>query len=342
MSTKLDKEAWRGRLIDERQAYLAQQLVVMHPDLKVVHDKIKELRSYCIVENKGKGLLVTANSGMGKTRLAKWFLDKYPPEHPVSGSSNVPVIFFSSPSDPSRKQLGIALLRAIGDPIPKRGDAQEMFERAIHLIRAINTRTIFIDNIHDVPDRRGTSVVMGIGNWIRDLIEQSRSLVVLLGTPAAKEIISVNSQVLRRVETRSIRMFEVRTTGGRKLFHMLMGKLDQMLPMAELSGLGEPTLADAICHATYGILDYIIALMIGAMFAARERNSECISREDLANAFEGRHGYESYKFNPFIDGGPKRSLDQFGEPFYCFFDSANPFEFTPKPKAERKINDKNA
>ncbi|MGO4469427.1 TniB family NTP-binding protein, partial [Pseudoduganella sp. RAF53_2] len=182
------KANWRHRLTTERLAHIAHELFIVHPDLRIVYSKISHLNRRCVIEGKGKGMLIIANSGMGKSRLAKLFLQRNEADH--SGTvSRVPVVVFSSPVDPSRKQLGIALLAALGDPVPKKSDAEELFRRAIKLIKKIETKIIFIDNVQDVPDRRGTNVVMGIGNWIRDLIEQSQCLVVLLGTPAAKEIV---------------------------------------------------------------------------------------------------------------------------------------------------------
>jgi hypothetical protein len=248
----------------------------------------------------------------------------------------VPVVVFNSPLEPSRKQLGISLLKAMGDPVPKRADADDLLDRAVGLLKKVGTKTIFIDNIHDVPDRRGPQVVKGIGNWIRNLIDTSGCVVVLLGTPAAKEIIRLNGQVLRRVVELPIRLFEVKTNNGRELFKIFMRKLDEMLPLAELSMLDEPELAERICYASHGILDYVIELMTEGVLAARARESEKISRVDLAFAFEKRHGRHHRKINPFIDGGPSRPLDQFGEPFYCFFDSANPLVFEPSETKRTK------
>lgn len=335
MSSTIDKEAWRDRPTAERQAYISKKLLVVHPDLSVVYRGIIHTQQRCEIEGEGKGVLVLANSGMGKSRLARLFEERSKPDH--SGTiSRVPVVVFNSPVEPSRKQLGISLLKAMGDPVPKRADADDLLDRAVGLLKKVGTKTIFIDNIHDVPDRRGVQVVKGIGNWIRNLIDSSGCVVVLLGTPAAKEIIRVNSQVLRRVIELPIELFEVETKHGSELFNIFMRKLDEMLPLAELSMLDEPELARRICYACHGILDYIIDLMTEGLLAARARDSERISRSDLANAFEKRWGRHFRKINPFIEGGPSRPLDQPGEPFYCFFDSANPLVFEPTKMKQSK------
>lgn len=304
MSGAADKEVWRNRLLAERQAYIAKNLLVVHPDLSVVYREIIHTQQRCEVEGEGKGVLVLANSGMGKSRLARLFWEQSQPDH-TGTISRVPVVVFNSPLEPSRKQLGVSLLKALGDPVPKRSDADELLDRAVGLLKKVGTKTIFIDNIHDVPDRRGIQVVKGIGNWIRNLIDSSGCVIVLMGTPAAKEIIRVNGQVLRRVIELPIRLFEVETKHGRELFVIFMRKLDEMLPLAELSMLNEPELAKRICYACHGILDYIIELMTEAVIFARARDSERISRNDLANAFEKRHGRAHRKINPFIEGGAK-------------------------------------
>lgn len=329
MTTELSKESWRGRPIAERQAYVSRELMLIHPDLHVVHKTIRNLKRDSAIEEKGKALLVYANSGMGKTRLIKWYLDEFPPVHPDSGNSVVPVIAFNSPSEPSRKEFAHAIFSALQDPVKRKGSAAEVFKAATDLLKAAKTKIIFIDNSHDVPASRGSSVIENIGKTIRDLIDESRAVVVLMGTPAMEELIRVNSQTLRRTLSRSIRLFDTSNRDSRALFFMFLRKLDEMLPMAELSGLEQPEIARLICYATNGILDYILDLMIGAMRAAVRRDSEKISLEDLSAAFIYKH-HDFAHCNPFNPEGPKRPLVNVGEPFHQFFDAANPRTYVPR------------
>jgi len=331
------REIWRSRPIEVRQAFMAKELLVIHPDLKAIHTTIRELQEDCAIEGKGKGLLVLANSGMGKTHLGTYFYNKFPASHPIGGNSIIPVVWVKTPGQPSRQQLIKALARALGEPATKREEPDVMFDRICEIIEQVGVQKIFIDNVQDVPDRRGVEVVKGIGNFFRDLVERSKCLVIFLGTPAAEEIGLINPQMQRRIYKRRMRVFGVQTPNEKVVFCRLLDKFDAMLPLAEDSGLGESKLAESICYATHGVIDYIVDLLIQAMKHACNCGRERITVEDLAAGFTKRYGHQSDVHNPFLKDGPQRLLDRLGEPFYGYFNSANPAEYEPrKPKKSSK------
>lgn len=319
-----DKEYWRGRPAEYRQRYMAETLFIPHPAFTSAIKEIDRLARRCSNESKGKAVLVLAGSGAGKTYLSR-AIHKMKPEDHSGEVSRVPVVVFSIPSSPTQRALGSALLCALKDPKYKSGSAQDLFERAIHSLREIRTEIIFIDNVHDIPERRRSSGIMQLGNWIRDLIDRSHCLVVLLGTPAAKQVIDANAQLRRRVMTlKKMDYFAIDSPKAKGRFYRFLSELDKRMPLAERSSIYEPSIAHKIFYATYGVMDYIIQLMTEAIAFAVAGAREEIVLSDLEMAFERVFGDFSASCNTFSVSGPERPLDQEGEPFHNWFDNSNP------------------
>lgn len=319
-----DKEKWRGLSLEMRRRELFDNWYVPHPMLNRIIDEISRMAERCKNEKKGQAMLVCAGSGGGKTYIAKMFSRMRPEDH--SGDvSVVPVVTFSIPSSPTQRSLGSALLQAMGDPKFRSGSAQDLFDRAILQLRQIQSEIIFIDNVHDIPERRGSKGVLHLGNWVRDLIDSSKCFVVLLGTPAAVVMTNSNSQLRRRtMKLMMMNPFGIRETPDEARFKRFLNTLDKKLPLAEMSGLNEQEISRSIFYATFGIMDCIVQLIQEALAHALDDSREKILKSDLEKAFEKIYFDAASNCNPFSPGGPARILDGDGEPFHKWFDSSNP------------------
>lgn len=324
MIKTVQKAEWKGVLLAQRLRFLAQELSVPHPAMVKVLRELHRLVGRCQIEEKGRALLVLAGSGCGKSHLVRILKKQKPPDH--SGDvSYVPVVSFSVPSRPTQRAMGAALLRALEHPRTNNGSADEMFERAVLQVRAIRTEMIIIDNVHDIPERRSTEGIMHVGNWIRDLIDRTDCLIVMLGTPAARQITNANAQLRRRVSKQMvIRYFDVNEQSNAKVFKRFLFELDKRLPIAESSKLDDYKIMQPMYWATAGITDYILQLVGEALSVAVENGRERIEMQDLERAFSLVFQDSAQGLNPFSEDGPRRLLDQQNEPFYNWFDKSNP------------------
>jgi glutathione S-transferase len=134
------------------------------------------------------------------------------------------------------------------------------------LVEKCGVKLLAVDNFQDVPERRSRGAVRIVGNWFRDLIDETVIVFLALGTEQAKKVRFSNDQVRRRIVTvMHIPYFDSKTDPDLIEWLTLLKKLDARLPMAEPSNLDEPRLAAILLLASNGILDYLLKLLKRAM-----------------------------------------------------------------------------
>ena len=330
------KERWRGCPLDIRQRYLSSEIFVPHPAYMRVINEIRRMAKRCKNEGKGRAILVLVGSGGGKTHLARTLTNLWPRDD--SGEKSiVPVVVFDIPPSPTAKSLGSELLKALNDPKPEYGKASKLLERGVLLLDTADNLIVCIDNFHDIAVQRRDAGVMQLGDWTRDLINDSKRLVVLLGTHAARQITEANAQLRRRVAKRmEIAYFSIDSDSTIARLRRFLHELDKGLPLAEMSNLDNPDLTKKIMWATYGIIDYIFDILCEAISFAVDDGREQIIESDLAKGFAAFFQDAGKDINPFTKGGPARPLDQPDEPFHDWYDTSNPNPRTWQEKLRKK------
>jgi len=316
----LPKTTWENASVEKRLTFMNNEMFVPHPEMVITMRAIQHRMKRCLVENKGTAIFVEAPSGGGKTTTVRLFKELMPDE--VSDeATKVRVIAFQVPKVITLKGMDTALLTALGDPKAGSGSHYDLDKRAIKLIENAGTEVIFIDNIQDIPEKRRAGGILQIGNWIRDLIDGSRRLVVLLGTQDSRAILNSNIQLMRRCPAKkSFTFFNPKDGIGLARLRRFLQEVDLRLPLAELSGLGsdsnESTLQFA--YATGGIHDFIFQILSAAVYHAVTDGREKLIADDLAKGFEETFQDLGKGKNPF-KGEAKRILDQEGEPLHGLF-----------------------
>ncbi|MCA1325777.1 TniB family NTP-binding protein [Herbaspirillum sp. alder98] len=317
------KAHWRGADIRSRRVHMANEIFVQHPQCSVAMSSIRTMAANCKAEKRGDSMLVLAGSGAGKTYLADR-IQQLMPRDDSGEISKVRSVMFKIPPAPTQRGLASELLRALGDPKPK-GTAADMLDRIGTLLRHVETEIIFIDDVQDIPERRGQKGVLQLGNWIRDLIDKSKCLVVLLGTPSAAEVVTTNAQLRRRsMKHLRIEYFSMDKAEDIRCFLRFLSELDKALPLAELSKLDESTMAWRIYCATNGVMSVINKLVTEAVCVAVEHKREALTSDDFERALENLFGSHLKTVNPFGKKIEPRPITAVGEMFHNWHDSSNP------------------
>lgn len=305
------REEWRGAPIDERQAFIENDLFALHPDIVRALREVKRLMLRSLASGKGRAILIICSSGGGKSHFIR-LLQKIWPQEETDAATMVRIASFSVPGAPTQDRLAKAMLCEMGDPAWNR--KSDGMDRAFEMVVEAGVWAVAIDNVQDIPEHRGKVGTRVSSNWIRDLIEYCKRLVILLGTPAAEEVVRSNPQLRRRNPAKlKIPYFTIAKKEGLARLKRFLHEVDKLLPLAELSKL--ELYAKKIYWATYGIPDYMFKLLADAVGLAVAAGRERLDETDLAGAFvlvfldAGQH------LNPFLAGGPERVLDQKGEPF---------------------------
>lgn len=321
--SQAEREHWRGISAFERRRFIMKEMLVPYPAMNRVIEEIGRSAKICPIDEKG-AMLVVAGSGGGKTFLINYIKRLRPPDH--SGYvSKVPTVSLKIPFSPSPRQMSLAVLRALELPKIPNSDASRLFELVVENLESVSTEILLIDDVQDIPERKGVGGIKEVGNWIRDLIDKTGCLVVLFGTPAAIQVTSGNAQLRKRISKQmNIRYFGFGSVESKRVFKRFLFELDKMLPLAERSMLDDSLLMHRIYYATYGIADYVFKLIAEAVGLAVGDGRERLECKDLARAFELVFQDAACGRNPFVNDDDMRPLNRPGEPFHNWFDSANP------------------
>lgn len=311
------KATWERAPLERRLPFMNNEMFVPHPEMAVTIRAISQRMRRCLVENKGAAIFVEVPSGAGKTTLVRFFKTAMP-DQVSDEETKVRVVAFSVPKVITLKQMDKALLSALGDPKAGSGTHYDLDKRSISLLRTAGTELVLIDNMQDIPEKRRAGGILQIGNWIRDLIDDSRRLVVLLGTEDSREILQSNIQLMRRCPAkRAISYFNPLDPNGLARLGRFLREIDERLPLAELSGLGDKAnnTTQLFAYATGGIHDYIFQILSAAVCQAVSNGREKLTLEDLAAGYEETFQELSQGKNPFKDE-VTRILNQEGEPLH--------------------------
>lgn len=150
-------------------------------------------------------LLLTGESGSGKSALAEYYVKNNPVvEH--DERTHVPVLHFELKAIATPLEFLRSLLIAIGDPQQGMGarNQGELYERLVILINVVGIELLILDEIQVIIERRSQKVVTGIADLFKDLIKDTEIPIIFMGMPWSKYLVDSNQQLKRRIVYRHI------------------------------------------------------------------------------------------------------------------------------------------
>lgn len=285
------------------------------PQVKYAHSRLEALFSHECEDEEPECLAIIGDTGTGKSTLINKFVLKHPRiEH--EEYSQIPVLSVGLPAKCSIKTLAGRLLRALGSLYWNRGDEGERTVSLIKLLKACKVRLIILDEVNHLADRGAEKSHYLVGDWIKQVIQESGIPIVLVGTPAAAILLETNEQLADRyhelIRLRALSCEPDRLRELRNVLNAFMAALDGV-PCIDLT---DEKHARMIAFATAGRLRDIRRLLVRAVEIAAAGERIAITRSTLAQAFlEVVYPDAPDKRNPFsgkFDGIP---LTKSGEPF---------------------------
>lgn len=313
------KAAWKDAY--DRRLW-SKHLFIDHPCVReVVADAWAAVdraqKSACSV-----AMLILAGSGGGKTRLADAFkaqLDslygRKDPEQDI-----VPALILKIPERCTPRGFCLAILEALGDYEPERRPRRDLTGQTATMLKACEVRAVIIDNLQDIPTKRGSRGVEQVGIRLRELIDQTQCLWLLLGTDAARSVVDSETQLIKRVAYRArIHYFRIGKPCEQVNFLKLLLALDKWLSLMGDNHELFRKLAGHIFVATEGILDRMTKLLDLACMRAIDAGREHLIQMDLHDGFRILYGPQVE--NPFAKDFVWRQLRNADEPFETFNDT---------------------
>jgi hypothetical protein len=299
--SKKDRPDYSKMSVNKRLG-LAEKIYIGYPRLDEMLKKIEHCHQHSKLAAEPECLLITGETGAGKTTLYKRYERRYP-RYEDEGGVMIPVLSTTIPVPATVKSLATRLLIAMGDPMAEMGTVVAKSIRLQRLIEECNVELIIIDEFQHFIDRDSSKVLQTVSDWLKDLLNGTRKPIVLIGMPNSVEVLHSNRQLNRRFAVRdSLESFGWATSQEKKDFRKFLNALDDMIPLMERSNLADPNIAYPIYCATEGNVANVMTLIRRAVAVALESLMEKLTLEVLAQAYEQRLAAKHLATqNPFLD-----------------------------------------
>jgi energy-coupling factor transporter ATP-binding protein EcfA2 len=262
-------------------------------------------------------LLVTGESGTGKTTLCKALADRYP-RSSVPERDIVPVLIVPIPPAATIASVAEAMLARLGDPSPSTGTSSAKTARAVHLARACSIELLMFDEANHIQDRGQSPTQYMVGDWLKSLMDNIQVPTVLLGLPRVNDLLRVNEQLRRRF-TKHLQMALGQDPDDsiESQCLRLFASLTPSLPVPfNKESMSWNELALRLYAATDGRVAFVKSLLLGTIRLVFEKELTSITPGNLEAAFTSAIWGEGIgALNPFNSNFEFRRLDRAGEPF---------------------------
>jgi hypothetical protein len=279
--------------------------------------QIADLHQRQLVRAQGSGVSLCGLSGVGKSTIIRAYEALYPRVF-EQNRTRIPVLFVAVPSAPTVRSLAGAILEAIGDQKSHRGTAPEKTTRIRRFIKRCDIELILLDEFQHIFYAPTATAFRDLTDWLKNLLEETGVGIVACGLQATEFVIESNEQLARRFsEQIPIEPFSFEDEADFKEFRAILRELETRLPIPTAIPLHESNLARRFWIGSYGLFDYVIKILEGAISAAYLANVDALDLDVYAAGFRSRVWRDvPDRLNPFHVESPLRPLDQPGDFFH--------------------------
>jgi len=308
----------------ERQI-LAERIFVEYPRLTRLLEKVKHCHNYSKIAADPECMFIGGYCGTGKTTLYEYYAADFPRRWEEDGVK-IPVLFSVAPQSATEKTLVGEILESIGDPMAKKGTADNQTSRLRKFIKGCEVEIIILDEFQHFVDGDSKKVLKKVSDWLKNLINATKVPIVLIGLPYADKVLDEtgNEQLQRRFLVRETLEPFGWMTGGKvdpdkvKEFRGFLQAVDDELPFNESSNLSDPKVAYRFYCGTNGRVNSVMVIVRKAAELAIERSMAKLDLEVLGEAYEEKlrsiyrnrpnpflAEFKSLKIKPFEDESPE-------------------------------------
>lgn len=140
---------------------------------------------------------VLGPSGSGKSTLLRDYEARHP-RYDETDRTIVPVLYAKVPPRPTIANVAGALLRAMGCPLWKKGDAEDRTDHLLTLLSECRTELVLVDEAQHLVDRGRTKTHALVADWIKVTSDDSEIPWVIAGLPRTQLLDAANDQFGRR------------------------------------------------------------------------------------------------------------------------------------------------
>lgn len=290
---------------------------IVHHRFKSSIFQIAELHQRQRNGSLGAGITLCGMSGVGKSTI----LDAYTAQFPryfETHSTRIPVLQATVPSAPTVRSLAGSILEAMGDQRSHRGTAPEKTTRIRAFFKRCGVELLLLDEFQHLFYAPNATAFRDVTDWLKNLLEENRTGMVACGLRASEYVIDSNEQLARRFSQRiRIEPFSFEDEADFREFRGILRAFEACLPIPPATPLHETNLARRFLVGSYGLLDYVIKILEGAVSAANLAKVDTLDLDVYAAGFRNRVWLDvPDRLNPFHEESPLRPLDRPGELFH--------------------------
>jgi hypothetical protein len=239
-------------------ATIVERIVIPHTAFVEAERLIEQCFAFAVDKREAEGLAIVGESGTGKTSVLRNFQSKHPPKRGSDGME-VPVLCASVPSAPTVKSLAGVMLAALGATDSERGTENEKSRRLRILMKETGTRMVMIDEFQHFYDRGTQRVMHHVADWLKLLIDDTRSTLVVAGLPSCTAVIDQNEQLARRfLGPIQLSRFQWSDAGHRRQFSGILKAFHKEIAKEyDLPELSSEQMAFRLYLATGGLMGYL-------------------------------------------------------------------------------------
>lgn len=260
-----------------------EQMLVTHTSFEKAMDSLEQAFNAAPIIRDPMGIFITGESRTGKSRVIEEFMDAHQPIRFNEGLE-VPVIKVLVPSKPSVKGLAAEILRALGDPLPDKGTEQVMTARLLIFLSHCKVRMLILDEGQHLVDKSTKyNLIHHVSDWLKNLMNQSKVVVVIAGLEYAQTILSQNEQLRGRF-TNKINMprFNWREDQSRSEFLGLLAGFNSFISeQFSMPDISSHDLALRFYLASGGLTGYLFNILRKTVWDVVDDGRTTIHLEDF-------------------------------------------------------------
>jgi hypothetical protein len=234
-------------------------------------------------EGDTRGIIVTAPSGAGKTRLVGAALDQILAEAgpcPEQADDMHPILRVTVPSPATLKSLGLELLEATGyRATGVRQERWHIWSTVRHRLGVVGVKVVWLDEAQHLMDR-ATEVTQALDTLKTLMAGPNAVVVVLSGVPDLERIVALDQQIGRRFSR--MRLTEGRSPAFARRVERIIGRYAKD---AGLTAPSEPGLTERLLHGVDGRFGLCMETVVDAIAKARSRSAIALERQHFAEAW---------------------------------------------------------
>lgn len=241
---------------------ISKRLVVPHKAFSCAVRQLDTSFRFSANKAEAEGLAIIGESRTGKTSVLNQFYSQHPPYRDEDGLK-VPILRAMVPPTPTVKSLTSVLLEALEDPFSWRGTETEKTRQLRILMKKTGTRMVMIDEFQHFYDSGKRQIMERVANWLKNLIGETCSTLVVAGLPSCKVVIDQNEQLAGRfLAPVTLPRFDWKNLDQRDEFQSILASFHATLAEHfDLPVLDSDSMAFRFYCATNGLIGLLAKLL---------------------------------------------------------------------------------